>query len=105
MPWDDAGSLDDDEKEDMKDPKAQRLAQAKREKARKRRRKVQAYVYNTVWGVASLVLIFVLKKYWVPQSDWTNALWWIVILSPTYFLVDAIVRIITTTILDDDAEY
>jgi uncharacterized membrane protein len=104
MPWDDAGSLDDDE-EDTKDPKARRLAQAKREKARKRRHKIQTYVYHIVWGVASLMLIFVLKKYWVPQSDWTTALWWIVILSPVYFLVDAIVRIITTFILGDDEEY
>ena len=60
------------------------------------------FAENCCWVIAGLVLIQILQTQWKPQSDWTIAIKWIVLMSPIYYVIWSAVRIVRMVILKDD---
>ena len=78
-----------------------RTREAKRAKLVRERKRAHL-VSNWIWLIASLAAFFVLSTQWQPQSEWTVAIKWIVLLTPFYYVVDSLVRIIQASMVSDD---
>ena len=74
---------------------------AKCKKALAQRRKA-AFAENWCWVAAGLVLILILQTHWKPGSDWTVAIKWIVLMSPIYYVIWSLIKIVRLYMLDDD---